>query len=139
MSRTSDTIGHIPASICIAYLDDAPHGHYEMAIEPQTASPYAKLSLAVLTMALADFATLATGGRVSRRGALAGIKPRRPMTAEVDVARAEAMAVELAENPTLAVYADVLGVDLTALVQGTLRRIIAGQELRFSVGEETDE
>jgi hypothetical protein len=131
MSRASDVINFIDPTRCISILDDSPPGRYEMAVEPAEPDGYTRLACAVLAQSIADLAKECWGYKLTRASAWKAYAPRR-LDGE-EAARAEALGIELLDCPTFGFWAWAVELSPAVLVQGALKRIVAGQALRVDL------
>jgi hypothetical protein len=136
MPHTSETVDFIAPASCIASLDDGPlRGYPSMQVE-QSVDPeigYRELALAVIQTALNDLVIMAQGRKVHTKSAYAATKPRRLSPEEA--ARAVALAEALEHEPVFQFWCEVIGHDSEILIDGALRRILAGEALRFQDSE----
>jgi hypothetical protein len=136
MPQTTEIMDMHPAA-CIAYLDEgAMHASMLAPEKPPDALDmrYRKLAYGVIMAALTDFITLASGRQIKAKGPLAVGTPKR--LAPDEVARAVALAEDLAACPVFGFWCAALGQDPALLVEGVLRKMLRGEALRFAATEE---
>ena len=95
---------------------------------------YRQLAYGVITAALADVMTLASGHPIKAKGSLAVGTPQR--LAPDEVARALELADDLAACPVFGFWCEALGQDPALVVEGVLRKLVRGEALRFAAPEE---
>lgn len=138
MPQTTEIMEVNPAA-CIAYLDEgATHASMLAPEEPPDALDmrYRKLAYGVIMAALADFITLASGHQIKAKGPLAVGTPKR--LAPDEIARAVALAEDLAACPVFGLWCEVLGQDPALVVEGVLCKMLRGEALRFAATEEAE-
>ena len=136
MPQTTESMEVHPAAWITALDEGAPHVSMLAPEEPPDALDlrYRQLAYGVIKAALADFITLASGHQIKAKGPLAVDTPKR--LAPDEVARAVALADDLAACPVFGLWCAALGQDPAILVEGVLRKILRGEALCFATTEE---
>jgi hypothetical protein len=136
MPQTTEIMEVHPAAGSPALDAGAPHARMLAPEEPPDALDlcYRKLAYGVITAALADFMTLASGHQIQAKGSLAVGTPQR--LAPDEVARAVALAAGLAACPVFGFWCEALGQDPALVVESVLRKMLRGEALRFAAPEE---
>src|SRR6516164_6042591 len=136
MPQTTEIMEVHPAAWSPALDVGAPHARMLAPEEPPRMLDlrYRQLAYGVITAALADFMTLASGHPIKAKGSLAVGTPQR--LAPDEVARALELADDLAACPVFGFWCEALGQDPALVVEGVLRKILRGEALRFAATEE---
>src|SRR5262249_12226838 len=137
-SQTIEIIEVHPAAWIPALDEGAPHASMLAPEEPPGTLDlrYRKLAYGVITAALADFITLASGHQIKAKGSLAVGTSRR--LAPDEVARAVELAEGLAACPVFGFWCEALGQDPALVVEGVLHKMLRGEALHFAAPEEED-